>query len=179
MRELVLYIAMSIDGYIADRNGGVDWLAGQDGRSDDMGSYPVFIQTVDTVIMGYTTYHQIATELFVGGWPYTGMHTYVLTHRKAADEPEITFTDEPLPALIRRLKQQAGKDIWLCGGADLARQCVSAGLIDRYHLTVIPTLLGGGVRLFPEGIPETKLTLLSTFHTNGMTDLVYGRRGKS
>lgn len=176
MRKIVLYLAMSVDGCIADHNGGVDWLSDQEENSGNMGSYPQFIQTVDTVLMGYTTYHQITTELFSGGWPYQGMQTYVFTHRKLPDQPEITFTEEAPAALVQRLLAQQGKDIWVCGGANLACQLMAADLIDRYHLTVIPTLLGNGVRLFPEGIPQRKLRLLSAETFSGMTDLVYVRR---
>lgn len=176
MRKLVLYIAMSLDGYIADENGGVGWLAGQDGDTDEMGSYPEFIKTVDTVIMGWTTYNQLVTELSPDRWFYTGMQTYVLTHRRMDDLPEIAFTDESASALSERLRLTSGKDIWLCGGSKLVRQFLAAGLIDRFHITVIPTLLGGGVRLFEGGAPEIELKLVSTAVYNGMTDLVYERR---
>ena len=63
MRKIVLYIAMSLDGYIADANGGVSWLRGQDPDSESEGSYPEFVRDIDTVVMGWETYHQVITEL--------------------------------------------------------------------------------------------------------------------
>ena len=69
MRNIILYIAMSLDGYIADENGGVDWLSGQDPEDKSESSYPEFVQSIDTVIMGWETYHQVITELS----PHHGM----------------------------------------------------------------------------------------------------------
>lgn len=179
MREVILYIATSLDGYIADDRGGVAWLQGDGSGTETMGSYPLFIDTVDTVILGYTTYHQIVTELSPDKWIYSGKQSYVLTHRKQDAKSEIIFTDEDLPALVGRLKKQQGKHIWICGGASIVNQCLSLGLIDRYHLTVIPTILGGGVRLFGTQNQEMKLRLLSTACYNGMVDLVYTTRDHS
>lgn len=70
MRKVILYIAMSLDGFIATESGDVEWLSGQDATSKETGSYEDFVQTIDTVVMGYTTYHQITTELATGNWPY-------------------------------------------------------------------------------------------------------------
>ena len=72
MRTVTLYIAMSLDGFIADRHGGVDWLYGNT-PDDNGGSYESFAAGVDTVIMGRRTYDQITAELSVGAWPYEGM----------------------------------------------------------------------------------------------------------
>ena len=70
MRDTTLFIAMSLDGYIADKDGKVDWLSGHTPDADDMTSYSEFIKDIDTVVMGYNTYHQIVTELSPGDWPY-------------------------------------------------------------------------------------------------------------
>ena len=81
MREVVLFIAMSLDGVIATPEGAVDWLGGEDAESSDSGSYERFIAGVSNVVMGYTTYHQLTTELLPGAWPYAAQSTHVLTHR--------------------------------------------------------------------------------------------------
>ena len=72
MRRVVVYIGMSLDGYIADRNGGVKWMTGDGSEPGSAGSYQQFIETVDTVLMGYRTYHQIVAELSGGSWVYRG-----------------------------------------------------------------------------------------------------------
>ena len=86
MRKVVLYLGMSLDGYIADKNGGVGWMEEDDTGSLEDSSYPDFVQTVDTVLMGYTTYHQIRTELSPDNGVYAGMQTYGFTHRREQDE---------------------------------------------------------------------------------------------
>jgi len=81
MRKVELFIAMSLDGYVARVDGDVSWLGGQDLDNQSMGSYDEFIKNIDTIVMGYTTYHQIVTELSPDEWVYAGMKSYVLTHR--------------------------------------------------------------------------------------------------
>ena len=177
MRNVILFIAMSLDGYIADRNGGVDWLAGQDEHAETADFYAAFQPGIDTVVMGWNTYHQIVTELSPDEWVYAGLTSYVVTHREgAAPADGIVFTAQNPCDLVRELKQGAGKDIWICGGADIVQQLVEADLIDEYDISVIPTLLGGGIRLFGQGAEETKLRLIRTQVSNGMVELVYARR---
>lgn len=176
MRKISLFIAMSLDGYIADRKGGVDWLTGQGGDEEDIDSYSEFAKTIDTVIMDWKTYHQIVTELSPEEWVYNDFTTYVVTHRKHRSSEKIQFVDTDPVDLVKRLKQESGKDIWICGGADLVQQLVKADLIDDYQITIIPTLLGSGVRLFENGADEIKLRLLHARTYNGMTELTYRRR---
>ena len=81
MRKIRLYIAMSLDGYIADKNGGVSWLSGHGQDEENIDTYSEFIKNVDTVIMGWNTYHQIVTELSPQEWVYADLKSYVITHR--------------------------------------------------------------------------------------------------
>ena len=151
MRKISLFIAMSLDGYIADREGSVDWLRGQDNDGEDMDTSSKFAESIDTVIMGWNTYHQITTELSPEEWVYQDFTTYVITHRQRTSTEKIRFTDRDPVDLARRLKEESGKDIWICGGANIVSQLVNEDLIDCYHITVIPTLLGSGIRLFWKG----------------------------
>lgn len=176
MRKISLFIAMSLDGYIADNKGGVAWLEGQGDDSENVDSYSVFIKDNDTVVMGWRTYHQIVTELSTNEWPYENLTTYVITHNRMDSSKKIRFTDTNPAVLINELKSENGKGIWICGGANLAQQLVDENLIDCYFITVIPILLGSGIRLFEHGTSEIKLRLLETRSYNGMTDLIYTRR---
>lgn len=181
MRKVVLFIAMSLDGYIADRRGGVNWLGGQSADAESMVPYSAFIKDVDTVIMGRNTYRQISTELSPAEWIYSDLTSYVISHNPAAANPyssadRILFTDEAPCGLVKKLKAESGKTIWICGGAEIVRQLMEEDLIDTYYISVIPTILGGGIRLFPALEQEMKLKLTGTQQYNGITDLIYERR---
>lgn len=176
MRKAVLFIAMSLDGYIADSKGGVDWLTGQGDDSENVDVYSQFVKDIDTILMGWNTYHQVTTELSPTQWVYEDFTTYVITHKERVSTERIRFTGEDPAKLLERLKAEAGKDIWICGGANLVQQLMREDLIDRYYISVIPALLGSGVRLFENTGREIKLKLLKTQTYNGITDLVYERR---
>lgn len=176
MRNVVLYIAMSLDDYIAGSDGGVAWLGGDGSDPDNPGTYPGFITSIDTVIMGYTTYHQLITQLAPEGWVYDDKLTYVMTHKEIETTEKIVFTDESLAELIGRIKGLPGGDIWICGGASVVNQALVADLIDRFRITVIPTILGAGIRLFNPGFKQQQLELIATESYNGMVELVYERR---
>mgnify|MGYP000866946611 CR=1 FL=1 len=175
MRRTVLYISMSLDGCLARPDGDVSWLAGQDPDDPDPGTYPAFLSTVDTVVMGWTTYHQVVTQLSPGSWPYRGLDCYVLTHRPLPPQTEkIQAFSGPAHQLVEQLKREpAGRDIWICGGAHLVKQCMEAKLIDRYHLTIIPVILGNGIPLFPSGTRPAQLELVSLQAENGATQCIY------
>lgn len=173
MRKVILYIAVSIDGYIADLDGKVDWIDSCEIPEEVAGCYDRFIAGIDTVVMGWRTYHQIVTELSPDNWIYTGLQSYVITHRHSKNRDDIQFTDEALGGLIRRLKTQAGKDIWVCGGASIVNQLMAEGLVDVLHLTVIPVALGSGIRLFNEGLPFSKYSLTKLNQYADIIELIY------
>lgn len=175
MKKISLFIAMSLDGYIADDRGDVDWLVGQ-GDDDNMDSYSEFVKDIDTVIMGWNTYDQIVTELSPNEWTYNDLTTYVITHRQKISSHRILFTNESPVKLLKKLRVENGKGIWICGGANLIRQLIKEDMIDCYYITVIPTILGSGIRLFEKADHEIKLRLLKTQTYNGMTDLIYTKR---
>lgn len=104
------------------------------------------------------------------------MTTYVFTYHQEKSTDEIKFTDENPVDLINRLKQQDGKDIWICGGANLIQQLIRNDLIDKYYISIIPTLLDKGLRLFGESCQEQKLKLINTRNYNGIVDVSYERR---
>lgn len=176
MRKVTLFIAMSLDGYIADKDGGVDWLNGQEEDGENMDTYSEFIKTIDTIIMGWNTYHQVITELSPEEWIYPEQISYVITHREIPSTERIRFTSESPCDLVKRLREEEGNGIWICGGASIVRQLMETDLIDTLHISVIPTLLGDGVRLFGPLEKEQKLRLVKTQSYNRITDLVYEKR---
>lgn len=91
--------------------------------------------------------------------------------KKVTDK--IRFTDEYPCQLVNHLKNEKGKDIWICGGASIISQLMKENLIDQYYINVIPTILGNGIRLFDTSDKELKLKLIKTINYNGITDLVY------
>ena len=173
VREVVLYIAMSLDGFIADKNGQVSFLQGDGSDSTHQGSYQTFLSTIDTIIMGYKTYDQVIRELSPNQWPYEGLKSYVVTHRNIENLEHIEFYHKDLEELIKQLKKEDGKNIWICGGANLIKQLMNMDLIDTYHITVIPALIGQGIKLFQSTKINQRLKLQSSLSYNGMVDLVY------
>ena len=174
MRKTILYVAMSLDGYIADQNGGVSWLMGDGSDPESLGTYPAFYDSIDTILLGYTTYHQIITVLSPDKWVYEGKRCYVLTSKAVASHDDIVFTSEEIVALVETLKAEKGKDIWVCGGAALAQNMITKDLIDEYRISIVPVLLGGGMSLF--GTTRKELKLCTSSQCNGITELRYLNR---
>lgn len=175
MRKTILYIAMSVDGYIAESDGNVAFLeSGVDETTRD--SYPDFIENVDTILMGWNTYEQVSQVLSPGQWPYSGIMTYVITHRSVPDEDGIHFIQEDPCTLVKKLRNQPGKNIWICGGASLVQTLLKEELIDEFEITVVPVLLSEGIRLFQEGYDRQNLHLVSARQNGQMAELTWTRR---
>ena len=177
MRKIILYIAMSLDGYIANKNGSVDWLAGQDEETKNEDTYSEFIKDIDTVVMGWNTYAQIRRELSPEKWPYENLTSYIVTHRNEDSTEKIKFVREDPCELSVYLKETPGKNIWICGGRCIIQPLIRKNLIDEYHISVIPTILGDGIPLFGKREKVIQLRLKHTKVYNGITELVYIRRG--
>jgi len=146
MRETVLYIAASLDGFIADPDGNIDWLLAFDASQS---SYPSFIESVDTIIMGYTTYMQLITQLSPDIWPYEGKEVYVASRHEHSDNEKVTFTKDPA-RLVEDLKNKVGKTIWIVGGSQLIASLFDVRLIDTLILITAPVAIGKGIPLFPD-----------------------------
>ena len=167
---------MGLYGFIPSKGGKVDWLQGQDVDEENIDGYSSFIKDDDTVIMGWNTYYQIKNELSPDNWVYDSLTSYIITHRKLDSTNNINFVQKNPSELIRDLKKENGKSIWICGGAKIIQPLIQDNLIDEYYISVIPTILGDGIRLFAPGSNELKLKLKSTQSYNGITELIYTRR---
>lgn len=146
MRKLIYYVAASLDGFIARRDGSVDWLPVPQPGGEDYG-YAALLARVDALVMGRKTYEQLPT---FGPWPYGERRALVFSRARAGQRDEhADFIAGDTAAVVAALKEQrAGGDIWLMGGGETAQACRDAGLIDELIVTFIPVLLGDGISLF-------------------------------
>ncbi len=157
-RKLILYIATSVDGYIAKSNDDLSWLDMVAAEGEDYG-YHDFIKTVDTAIVGRKTYDKV---LSMGvDFPHADKDCYIITRTPRATIGNIKFYTSDLVKLVEDLKLKPGKNIFCDGGAEIVTLLMQAQLIDEYIISVIPVFLGDGIRLFKDGRPETNLQLLS------------------
>ena len=152
MPEVKLFIATSLDGFIAERDGGVDWLF-----TDNDYGYTSFFDSIETLIMGRRTYEQV---LGFGEWPYGEKPTYVFTRgAPGGDHPHVEFVSSDAGPLVEKLRHRSSGDIWLVGGAALVSVFRELHLIDEYILSVHPVLLGDGIPLFERPQPRESLRL--------------------
>lgn len=174
-RKVILYISQSLDGFIADSKGNVDWILGNNENYDSDYGYENFIKDVDTVILGANTYKQIKNELSPDKWVYENLQSYVLTNEIIEDTTNIKYVNMNIKELINRLQKEHGKNIWICGGANLVNQCVKEDLIDEYQITTVPIILGNGIRLFEANNKNIKLELKDTKEENGLILGIYAK----
>lgn len=173
MTKVKLFIAMSLDGYIADTKGQIDFLNTISQNEIDT-TYETFIETIDTVILGSSTYLQIINELSPDDYPYKEMTSYVLSSQNTLPLKEnVTVVNEPAADLVSRLKEQGTGDIWIIGGASIINPLIEANLIDDYHISMTPHLLGEGIPLFTPKDTLTPLTLISHQVVNEMIHTHY------
>lgn len=164
-RKIIVYIATSVDGYIARPDGDVSWLD----RPPVPGGYGMktFMRSIDTILWGRKTYAQ---SLQLGQEPSDfgeKIRHYVFTHRPLRSQlPTVEFVDEPVSAFAHRLRSAPGKNIWMMGGAGIIASFLDAEEIDEFMIFVIPTLVG-------EGIP-----LIAPRHRNVPLELRSARRYK-
>lgn len=170
MRPVILFIATSLDGYIARMDGRIDWLF-----TDQDYGFREFFSNVDTVVMGRKTYE---ISLSFGEYPYPGRAGFVFSRSRNGqqDEHGRFIADDPA-GFIAGLRQKPGKNIWLVGGSELVRDFVQADLIDEYVISIHPVILGAGIPLFRSPLPLQNLLFRdSTTFDSGLVQLSYSRK---
>jgi dihydrofolate reductase len=156
MPHVTLYIATSLDGYIARADGGIDWLDAVQRPDTDYG-YHAFYDTIEAVLLGRKTYE--LAESF-GEWPYPGKPSYVFTRQRlTSTRNDVFFTAAEPAALVRELNDRGLKRLWLVGGGELVAAFQRERLIDEYIVSIIPVSLGNGIPLFPPPGQELPLEL--------------------
>ena len=171
MTEVIYYVAISIDGYIATSDGGVDWLAPFNESGEDYG-YSEFYESIDAILMGSRTYEQI---LSFGDWPYESMPCWVFSSRQLdISQPEVHLTNREPKEIVALLTEHGRSRAWLVGGGALASSFRLVGLINEYVVSVIPTVLGAGIPMFTPGSPKKLLKLVEFKQFNsGLVQLRY------
>jgi len=172
-RKVVLYIAESLDGFIAKEDNDISWLSIVEKTNEDYG-YNDFVNTIDTVIMGRKTYEKVLS--FGIEFPHKFKKCYVLSRTLEGTNENVQFYDGNINELIKILKSESGKSIFVDGGAEVVREFRNENLIDEYIISIIPVLLGKGIRLFKDADMENKLKLIeSKVFDSGLVQLRYER----
>jgi len=171
MTKVILYIATSADGFIATKDGGVDWLPHPDTVEDtDEFGYQALMERTSVIVMGSKSYQQI---LGFGDWAWPDKLTYVFTSQDLSSEREdIIFVRDNVTDFIRQFAQ-SDQNIWLLGGAELIGSFTDKKLIDECIITVVPTSLGEGIKL---RLPYEDFTLRDEkVCWGGMVQRCYGK----
>ena len=170
MRRVVLGLGTSLDGYIARPDDAVDFLF----MPKDYSMAP-FFATIDTLIMGRKTFD--AALKMGGSFGGSSMAAYVFSHSQPPGERNnVVFVNQSPAVFIRKLRKKRGKDIWLMGGGELARDFLKADLVDELYIGIVPVLLGAGIPLFPSGFPQRNFLLIENkTYSKGLIALKYRR----
>lgn len=170
MRKIIIYIATSLDGYIARKDGAIDWLPTE--ANEDYG-YETFLKDIDTVLMGNKTYQQVRG--FDVEYPYKEYQNYVFTrnHNLSKDE-YVEFIHEEPAGFMKDLKNQPGENIWLIGGGEIINNATTKRVADELILFIMPVVLGEGLPLFLKSTDDRKLALInSKTYNSGVVELHY------
>lgn len=171
----MLFIAMSLDGYIAKPNDDLSFLKLVEKEGEDYG-YAEFTATVDTIIIGRKTYDWVLKEIGSSHYDNGDRDVYVITRTERPGTGKTTFYTGDLAGLIQQMKAANGKNIYCDGGAEIITELLKNDLVDELIISVIPILIGDGTRLFKDGRPEQKLELISTKQFDkGLVQLHYKR----
>ena len=176
MRNISLFIAISLDGYIAKPNNDLSFLKIVEKEGEDYG-YAKFTSAIDTLIVGRKTYDYVLKEIGSSHYDNGERDIYVITRTPKPNKGRVTFYTGDIAELVKKLKSENGKDIYCDGGAEVINELLKLDLIDEYIISIIPILLGNGTRLFKDGRPEQLLELISSksFDT-GLMQLHYKRK---
>lgn len=176
MRKISLFIAMSLDGYIAKPNDDLSFLKLVEKEGEDYG-YAEFTSKIDTIIIGRRTYDYVVKEIGATHYDNGQRDVYVITRTEKPQIGRTIFYTGNITELVERLKAEPGKNIYCDGGAEVINELLKHALIDEFIISVIPVLLGNGTRLFKKDRPEQTLELIGTktFDT-GLTQLHYSSK---
>jgi dihydrofolate reductase len=177
--KIIIHMVSSLDGYIARKDNSVSWFETPDHyekgvalTNEDVGE---FLKTIDCYIMGANTYEHALDLATSYGWAYGDTPTIVLTHRKLPVHREnIVLYAGDLNRLVKEQLVPAYRNVWVVGGAKLAKDFMLLNLVDEIRLSVLPVILGDGTPFFDPPGEEQRLHLKDvTAHQSGMVELCY------
>lgn len=172
-RKVILYLAISLDGYIAGPEDDLSFLDPMQTEGEDY-NYAAVTAEVDTLIMGRKTYDKLLS--FQIPWPHPEKDVYVLSRTRSGSEENIAYFNDDLAHLIADLRSKPGKNIYLDAGGEVVASALQRDLIDQMIISVVPILLGDGKRLFWDDRPSQVLTLeRSLTYPSGLVQLWYSR----
>jgi dihydrofolate reductase len=169
-RKLILYIAASVDGYIATEEDSLEWLFESEGEGDN--GYFAFYETIETILLGRRTYDWIL-EKEKNNFPYKNKACYVFSKTQGSPTEGVEFINEDAAVFTKKLKEEEGGPIWLVGGGGLIQPLLKARLVDELILTFAPALIGKGIRLFNPDDYEFRLILKGMKQYRQMAELHY------
>ncbi|MHB9927174.1 dihydrofolate reductase family protein [Clostridium botulinum] len=169
-RNLVLFIASSLDGYIATKDESLEWLYNVEGEGDN--GFSEFYDTVDTILMGKRTYNWVMNQ-DLKEFPYKNKECYVFARSLTENTKDVKFVNGDVTNFVNKLTSQNGKNIWIVGGGELLHSFIQEKLVDELIITVAPTLLGKGIPLFREGDYQLNLSLKEMRNFNQFVELHY------
>lgn len=161
-----LYIATTLDGYIATLDDDLQWLFDVEGDGDN--GYSDFLKDIDTIIMGKSTYDWLL-KAEPNNWPYQKQKSYIITHQKLTDTEDVQFVDQQL---LENLPTDS-KNIWVVGGGQIIKLFLEHHLVDEMQITIAPVLLGKGIPLFSQGNYAEQLKLVGTKTYGQFVELHY------
>jgi dihydrofolate reductase len=178
MRTLTSFIAMSLDGYIAQPNDDLSFLKLVEKEGEDYG-YRKFTETIDTIILGRRTYDWVLKEIGPSHYDNGTRDVYVITRTERPPIGRTTFYTGSLKELVQQLKSGHGKNIYCDGGAEIINELLKSDLIDEFIISIVPVLVGNGIRLFKDGRPEQQIELVSAkSYDTGLAQLHYRRKNR-
>lgn len=174
-RKLIIYIAMSVDGYIAKPNGDISFLSLAEQNNEDYG-YSEFVKSIDIVIVGRKTFESVLKMGYE--YPHKDKDVYIITRTPQKNTGNLKYYSGDLHELVTKLKKEYGKHIYCDGGSEIVNELMKHDLVDELIVSVIPVVLGDGIPLFANGIKEKTLRLLGVKqYTTGLVQLHYAVNG--
>lgn len=149
-RKVQVFIAASLDGFIAGQDDDLSFLSLVETHGEDYG-YHDFMKGIDCIVVGRKTFDWVVKE--TGTLPHPETETWVFSRTRGMSQGNIRFTDENPASLVKRLKTGNGKGIYCEGGSEIIHQLLQANLVDEIILSLIPVMLGNGTPLFLKNIP--------------------------